>query len=267
MHIYDGPRKGKLSSSAFTLIELLVVISIIALLIAILLPALKAARATAVQIQCASNLRQLGIASQAYALDNGDFIPPNSRFVQGNSSVEDWQQFLVNDGYLAGQISGFPNELDALPQGSRVITCPASSITVVPASERRPIWRVGHYGANTNVSTRYALPPVAHINQAGVRYADVIDASSTILYLDSGFGQIDDSSILSPNLHRFLPGGSRTDGVSYPGWKFTDASQGRHLAKGINLFYVDGHGKTSSVSEIEGPLLTSPVDRSAWWPN
>ena len=63
---------------AFTLIELLVVISIIALLIAILLPALTKAREEARTIACGSNLRQLGIALQAYVGDYDGVLPPYS---------------------------------------------------------------------------------------------------------------------------------------------------------------------------------------------
>ena len=60
---------------AFTLIELLVVISITALLIAILLPALSKARESAKQTACTSNLRQCGIAAQAWASDSKGKFP------------------------------------------------------------------------------------------------------------------------------------------------------------------------------------------------
>ena len=63
------------SRHGFTLIELLVVISIIALLISILLPTLSAARRAAKNSQCASNLRQLGIATVAYAGEFKDYLP------------------------------------------------------------------------------------------------------------------------------------------------------------------------------------------------
>ena len=61
---------------AFTLIELLVVISIIALLIAILLPALSAARESAIKSQCLVNLKQNAIANSAFAVDYKGQSPP-----------------------------------------------------------------------------------------------------------------------------------------------------------------------------------------------
>jgi len=83
----SNKRKG------FTLIELLVVISIIALLVGILLPALGAARRSAQSMQCLSNLRQIGLGVWAYSFDNQDLFPPSF------SGTSDWG-VLIN-AYLA----------------------------------------------------------------------------------------------------------------------------------------------------------------------
>lgn len=70
-------RRSSTAQRGFTLIELLVVIGIIGALMALLLPALSAARAQARAVQCQSNVRQLVIALTAYAMENRGKYPPN----------------------------------------------------------------------------------------------------------------------------------------------------------------------------------------------
>ena len=78
-----GPRAG-----AFTLIELLVVIAIIAILAALLLPALAMAKERAKRATCQNHLRQLGISFVLYSNDNNDRIPP-AQFTDANTQPVD----------------------------------------------------------------------------------------------------------------------------------------------------------------------------------
>ncbi|MBN2559755.1 MAG: prepilin-type N-terminal cleavage/methylation domain-containing protein [Phycisphaerae bacterium] len=72
-------RRGRFHSClGFTLIELLVVMTIIAVLLAILIPALSAARAQGICTKCLSNMRQAGLALGMYALDNEEYMPASA---------------------------------------------------------------------------------------------------------------------------------------------------------------------------------------------
>jgi prepilin-type N-terminal cleavage/methylation domain-containing protein/prepilin-type processing-associated H-X9-DG protein len=99
-----GPFPGRRSFSyAFTLIELLVVIAIIAILAALLLPALGRAKASAYRIACTNNLRQIRLALGLYLADNDSWMPP------GDVVTSHWPAQL-QPYYSAVKLLGCPTD-------------------------------------------------------------------------------------------------------------------------------------------------------------
>ncbi len=93
-------RRGKIR--IFTLIELLIVIAIIAILAAMLLPALNQARDKAITIGCISNIKQLGLLIAGYANDHKDYYfsaTPTARM------YNNWGELLANNGYVKAPLN------------------------------------------------------------------------------------------------------------------------------------------------------------------
>jgi prepilin-type N-terminal cleavage/methylation domain-containing protein/prepilin-type processing-associated H-X9-DG protein len=204
-------------SRAFTLIELLVVIAIIAILAAMLLPALSKAKNTAQATKCLSNLKQWGVAGQIYATDNNDFITKD-----GTGAPTDSE--LTSSTYHAWYI-----ELPAVINLQRYADMPWRMDPAIPLDQS--IWicpsnpqRAHVPSATTHYLFHYCLNEVIDgtgVNDHQIKISSMKTPSATVYLFDNGQkpGVGDEGSVT--NLHN----------------------------NGGNFVFFDGHAKRFKYSE------------------
>ncbi len=230
----------KPSPQGFTLIELLIVIGIIAILAALLLPALSRARQQALSVQCQSNLRQLYLANTMYANEwDGYYVPAAPDIQTGFGGHVRWHgkratadptsEFKPEDGPLA----------EYLPDG-RVKECPVF-LEFLGQDESPNAFEAGTggYGYNmTYIGGSYHLRDYGRAPERSVRDIDIAAPSQTVMFADAAMaqeGHIIEYSFLEPP-HAASPehpGGNPAFGVMTPSLHF------RHVGR-INVVWADG---------------------------
>ena len=267
----------KRKNNGFTLIELLVVISIIALLVGILLPALGAARKSAQNMKCLSNLKQIGIGNWAYSFENKELLPPSfvdTSGVGGFDDVVDGTEWpAIINAYLTG--SGKTDYADfADENNTEAFLCPS-----VPMEGGRL-----HYGAS-----RLLFPlRVGSIPETSPEWLDLYntgngrrtsevmmmsDGKQTLPDADTGprsYAALDkiDRGRVRTKSHFFDPTDIQNDDTiadpspSVVGGEFDYRHAGSDGA--VNMLYFDGHASSIAKDEITRRIVRA--DRPAGLP-
>jgi len=219
----NEPRPG-----GFTLIELLVVIAIIAILAALLLPALARAKNTALRIQCANNLKQWGVAIVMYAGENGETFPENDingakdmAYVNGDWNINFYPQYLYHNA--AGT--------------SKVNTRADNDVIYDPTDTGHRQWE--ETMGVTNLIGYDTLPARAY--QAS--YGDLDTRITPWFYRVKLGGHYRNAPVMMDRIHEIVHGtyGSWTDDLNGQVPSSSHPFGGNNTPVGGNYLYEDGH--------------------------